>query len=151
MIRDNAPSMMNAKMTTCLLMLMGLTVGCVQRDLTITSEPPGAIVYIHGMSNHEIGRTPVTVPFLWYGDYEVQLRLDGYEPINTHANLTMPWYEVPPIDLFSEMAPWTYHDRRYLHYELTEATPTSDQELLENAIRMQQKNSLPVKARDPDE
>jgi hypothetical protein len=134
MIRDNAPSMMNAKMTICLLLLMVLAVGCVQRDLTITSEPAGAIVYIHGMSNHEIGRT-----------------LDGYEPINTHANLTMPWYEVPPIDLFSEMAPWTYHDRRYLHYELTEATPTSDQELLENAIRMQQKNSLPVKARDPDE
>jgi hypothetical protein len=143
--------MMNGKKTIILVAIALLAVGCVQRDLTITSEPSGAVVYIHGMSNQEIGRTPVTIPFTWYGDYEVQLRLEGHEPLNTHANLTMPWYEIPPGDLLSELAPWTYHDRRYLHYEMTVAQPTSDKELVDSAIKLQEKNSAPVKARDPDE
>ena len=40
--------------------------GCVEREMTLTTDPPGALVYV---SDKEIGRTPVTQPFLWYGDY----------------------------------------------------------------------------------
>ena len=135
-----------------LLLVVALSmVACVQRDLTVTSEPSGAVVYIHGMSNREIGRTPVTIPFTWYGDYDIQLRLEGHEPLNTHASLTVPWYEIPPIDLMSEMAPWTYHDRRYLHYELVTAEPTSDADLLQRAAILRERNTAPAKTPPPKE
>ena len=135
-----------------LLLVVALSmVACVQRDLTVTSEPSGAVVYIHGMSNREIGRTPVTIPFTWYGDYDIQLRLDGYEALNTHASLTAPWYEIPPIDLMSEMAPWTYHDRRYLHFELQPAEPTSDEDLLRRAGDLRERNAEPAKTEAPKE
>ncbi|HQI29243.1 MAG TPA: PEGA domain-containing protein, partial [Sedimentisphaerales bacterium] len=50
-----------------LLCLTGvLLTGCVERRLTIYTEPPGAIVTLN---DQEIGVSPVTVPFNWYGDY----------------------------------------------------------------------------------
>jgi predicted ATPase len=70
--------------------------GCVERELTITSQPEGALVYV---SDVEVGRTPVTIPFTWYQNYDVILRMDGYQTLKTHARLTPPWYEVPPLDL----------------------------------------------------
>jgi hypothetical protein len=59
--------------------------GCVERELTVTSEPPGAIVYI---GDREVGRTPITTPFTWYGDYDIILRREGYQTLNTHAKST---------------------------------------------------------------
>jgi hypothetical protein len=83
--------------------------GCVEREMKITSEPTGALVFV---SDREVGRTPVTLPFTWYGDYEVLLRLEGHQTLRANAPINPPWYEVPPLDLFSQMAPWTYQDRR---------------------------------------
>jgi len=52
-------------------------VGCVERTITITSEPSGALVHLN---DEEIGRTPVTVPFRFYGVYDVRLT---HEPVWT--------------------------------------------------------------------
>jgi hypothetical protein len=112
----------------CLLALA--PAGCVERSFTLTSNPPGALVML---SSEEIGRTPVTIPFTWYGDYEVILRLEGYETLKTHHNLKPPVYEVFPLDFFSEIAPWTYRDRRSAHFELTKRTPPSDETLMQRA------------------
>jgi hypothetical protein len=63
----------------CLTVLAGSLLacaGCVERKLTIASDPPGALTYIN---DTEVGRTPVTVPFLWYGDYDVRLRAERTE------------------------------------------------------------------------
>ncbi|MGC9454969.1 MAG: PEGA domain-containing protein [Phycisphaerae bacterium] len=124
------------------LVAVGLLLGCVERELTITSQPEDALVYV---SDEEVGRTPVTIPFTWYGDYDIILRKDGYETLDTHAEIDMPWYEVPPIDLLSAVAPWTYHDRRYLHYELEPLTLPGDEELLDEAEQMRQRTIEPVK------
>lgn len=115
--------------------------GCVEREITITSKPSGALVYV---SDVEVGRTPVTIPFTWYGDYDVVLRMDGQQTFKTHALIIPPWYEVPPVDLFSDMAPWTYRDRRYLHYELKPLTLPSDGELVRQAEAMRQRNAQPA-------
>lgn len=110
--------------------------GCVERTLTITSEPSGAIVYI---SHVEKGRTPLTIPFLWYNDYDIELRREGgYETLKTHACLNVPPYEVPPVDLLSELAPWTYKDNRYLHFTLCKAAEPTDQEMIERAQRFRE-------------
>lgn len=119
-----------------------LACGCVEREFTFTSEPKGALVHV---SDKEIGRTPVTMPFTWYGDYEIILRLKGYRTIKTHAKINPPWYEYPPIDLFSQMAPWTYHDRRHLHYEMTKLTAATDEELIERAEILEKRNLETIK------
>jgi len=107
-----------------------LMCGCVEREMTITSEPEGALVFV---SDREIGRTPVTLPFTWYGDYDIILRRDGCETLKTHAEINAPWYEVPPLDLFSHMAPWTYRDQRYLRYSLIQRKEPSDEDLIKKA------------------
>ena len=100
--------------------------GCVEREMTITSEPAGALVFV---SSEAIGRTPVTKKFEWYGDYEIILRFEekGYKTLKTSAHLTPPWYEIPPLDLFSQLAPWTYRDRRFLNFKLEKFKPSSDE------------------------
>ena len=136
--------------TLVFVTLAGLVLaGCVERELTITSQPPGAVVELSG---EEIGRTPVTKSFTHYGDYDVVLRLNGYEALKTDANLRVPWYEVIPIDLFAEIAPWTTHDRRYVHYELkkmqvpadTQASDRADQEMIQKAQDLRQQANTPV-------
>ncbi len=133
---------MNRVLPCCLVVsaLVGLA-GCVERELKITSQPEGAIVYV---SDVEVGRTPVTIPFTFYGDYDIILRRDGYETLKTHAYLSPPVYELPPLDLLSAMAPWTYHDRRHVHFDLEPYVPTSDEDLIRRAEQMKRRNLEPV-------
>ena len=112
--------------------------GCVERELNITSEPAGALVTV---SDRELGRTPLTVPFTWYGDYDVRLQLEGHETLKTHAEINRPWYEIPPLDLFSHIAPWTYHDKRFLHYELPALKQASDDDLIKRADALRQRTN----------
>ncbi len=114
--------------------------GCVERKLTITSEPSGALVYL---SSQEIGRTPVTIPFTWYADYEVILRREGYETLKDHWNVTPPGYDVPPLDLFSELAPWTYRVHKSKHFTLTRKQPVDAQELFRRAEELRIRNDEP--------
>ncbi|HEX2973340.1 MAG TPA: PEGA domain-containing protein [Tepidisphaeraceae bacterium] len=83
----------------CLALLAMLT-GCAQRTLFINSEPQGALVYLNG---EEVGRTPLKYDFLWYADYDVTLRKEGYETLKTNRKLKAPIYMWVPFDLFSEM------------------------------------------------
>ncbi|MBN1554877.1 MAG: PEGA domain-containing protein [Phycisphaerae bacterium] len=117
-----------------------LCVGCVEREWTIRSEPEGAIVWVSGV---EKGRTPVTFDFTWYGNYEVILRKEGYETLKTSVNLKPPVYEYVGIDFFSEIAPWTYHDRRETLHVLKKTVPPTEEELKQRAREMRQENLLP--------
>ena len=63
------------------------TLGCVERVITVTSRPAGAIVWLN---DQEVGATPVTVPFTWYGTYDVVLRMNGYEPIHAPKKAATP-------------------------------------------------------------
>jgi len=93
------------------------TGGCVQRQLTVTTDPPGALVHLN---DQEFGRTPVTRDFTWYGTYDVQLRREGYETRKTRGKIIAPWWQWVPFDLVAELLPLT--DRRQLHYKLKPAT-----------------------------
>ena len=116
--------------------------GCVDREMTITSTPPGARVWV---SDVEVGSTPLKIPFTWNGDYDIVLRKDGYQTSVTHADINMTWYEVPPLDLLSELAPWTYRDSRYINFDLQKQTEPSDKELLEGADALNKRLAQPVK------
>jgi hypothetical protein len=92
-----------------MLLLLPLAGGCVQRTLNITSNPPGALVYLN---DQEVGRTPVSRDFTWYGTYDVQLRKEGYQTLDTKMSLVAPAWLWPPIDLLAELAPWHIKDIR---------------------------------------
>ena len=90
-----------------------LSSGCVRRSLTVTSDPPGALVYLNGT---EVGRTPLTRDFTWYGTYDVVLRKEGYETLKTEGKVIAPWWQWVPIDLVVELLP--LHDRQTLAYAM---------------------------------
>ena len=81
----------------------------------ITSEPPGALVWLN---DREIGRTPVDVDFEFYGRYDVRLHLPGSEPLMTSGNASPPVWEAIGLDLIAEMVPITLHRRIKWHYVL---------------------------------
>lgn len=120
-----------------------LTAGCarVQRTISIDSDPPGALVY---MNDQEIGRTPVTRDFLWYGKYDVELRKEGYETRKTSAKVIAPWWQWPPFDLMADLVPFRLKDKRNFSYVLQpEPPPPTTDEMLGRAeqLRLQLQSS----------
>lgn len=123
-----------------ILVLATILTGCVEREWTLRSEPEGAVVWVSGV---EKGRTPVTFDFTWYGNYEVILRKEGYETLKTSVKLNPPVYEYPGIDFFSEIAPWTYHDRRETMHVLKKRVAPTEEELKKRAEDLRRENLLP--------
>ena len=73
--------------------------GCVHRRVTINSYPQGALVKVDGK---DIGYTPASFDFTWYGTREVQLLMDGYQTKTEMINVNSPWYQKFPIEFFSD-------------------------------------------------
>ncbi|MEZ6062270.1 MAG: PEGA domain-containing protein [Planctomycetaceae bacterium] len=76
-----------------------LQIGCVHRRVTIHSDPPGALVKVDG---RDIGYTPASVDFTYYGTREVQLLKDGFETQTQLVDINAPWYQKFPLDFFSD-------------------------------------------------
>ena len=133
---------MKAAFSIAVLALAAALGGCLERDITVTSDPPGVLVTLNG---EEIGRTPVTTTFKWHGDYDVILELAGYKTIRTHANINAPPQEIIPLDLLSELAPWKIEDHRYLHYKMETLVLPEEAELIRRAEELRAKNLQPVK------
>lgn len=127
-------SMSIGRLVTRVVLSMAITCtlgGCVRRTITITTEPPNALV---SLNNQEIGRSTVTTDFLWYGDYDVVIRKEGYTTLKTHWLIKPPWYQLIPIDFFAEILwPGWFHDRRTNHFELTPRELPSSDELIMRA------------------
>jgi hypothetical protein len=122
-------------MALAVMILVGLaSAGCVRRTLIIETEPQGALVFLN---DEEIGRSPVQTDFLWYGDYDIVARREGYQTLHTHERINAPWYQLPVVDFFTELLyPGRIHDQRLMSFALeSESLPTTE-ELLENAEQM---------------
>jgi hypothetical protein len=103
--------------------------GCIQRRIRVTSEPPGAVVWLN---DTEIGRTPAEAEFTFYGSYDVRLELDGYEPIHTARRTPAPFYEYPGPDLIAEVIPHKFENVVAWHFDLEPAPErTMDPDALE--------------------
>ena len=102
-----------------LLVAMTLyAVGCVERTISITSEPSGALVHLN---DEAVGRTPLTVPFKFYGLYDVRLEAEGHDPLWTTHKAAAPWWETIGLDLLAEMVPHAKVELDW-HFALTPAT-----------------------------
>ena len=110
--------------------------GCVERKLTINTKPQGAIVVLN---DEEIGVSPVTVSFEWYGDYNVRITKEGYETLKTHRNLKAPWYDYCPFDFFAQIvSPKRIVDSYEWTFTLAEQKQPGREELIQNARELKE-------------
>jgi len=118
------------------IMILG---GCVERKLTINTEPQGAIVVLN---DEEVGISPVTVSFEWYGDYNVRISKEGFETLKTHRKLKAPWYDKFPFDFFAQLIiPKRIVDSYEWTFELAPQQQPTREELIRNALEL--KKQLP--------
>jgi hypothetical protein len=115
--------------------------GCVERRLVIGSEPSGALLLLN---DREVGRTPISVPIEWDGDYDVRLRHEKnvgtpenpkivHYYLHTHQKTVVPWYEIIPIDLAAELLPVRIQDEQAWGFVIPQVPEPTDAELIERA------------------
>jgi hypothetical protein len=110
--------------------------GCVRRRLNVRSNPEGALVYV---DNQQIGTTPCSVDFTYYGTREIRLIKPGYETLTVNQPIPMPWYQVPPLDFVSEnLTPAKIRDNRTVTYDLAPQIIVPTEQLLDRANQLRQ-------------
>ena len=115
---------------TVLLAMFGLG-GCVERRYTIRSEPPGALVIANG---EEIGVTPVSKAYTYYGIRRFRLLREGYETLDIEQSFDPPWYDNYLTEFFTEnVIPYTFRDERTLTYKMSIEKPADKIPLGERA------------------
>ena len=126
---------------TLAIVAASVLTGCMTRTsdrrIVVTSEPSGARVWLNDV---EIGRTPTEASFKFYGTYDLQLRLDGYEPIHEGRTAHAPLHEQPGLDLIA--AAWPTRPRHQItwHFDLepsperTLATEDLESQLIDRAM-----------------
>src|SRR6187402_1548714 len=83
----------------CVICLCLANMGCVRRRLTVRTNPPGAQVFV---DDQEIGVTPCSASFVYYGTRKITVMKDGYKTETLFQKINPPWYEIPPLDFVSE-------------------------------------------------
>jgi hypothetical protein len=129
----------NKSLMLLFVSLAGLLVvaGCVDRKLTINTNPSGALVCLN---DEEIGVSPATVSFNWYGDYNVTIRKQGYQTLQTHRKLQSPRHDYFPFDFFAEVLyPGRIVDSYKWSFDLTPQKEIDRSELVQSAEQLKQK------------
>jgi hypothetical protein len=119
--------------TAVVLLAVGcsLATGCVRRRLTVRSNPPGAQVFV---DDQEIGSTPCSASFVYYGTRSITVIKDGYRTEKIFQKLNPPWYQIPPLDFFSEnLSPLETRDERIVDLQLVPEEIVPQQKLLDRA------------------
>jgi hypothetical protein len=124
-----------------LLVVLSASVGCVQRRLTIRSNPPGARVFV---GDNEIGATPVSTDFVYYGTRKIRLVKDGYETLVVNQPIPTPWYQIPPLDFVTEnLVPGEIRDERVVNFQLVPLQETPTQQVLARAEQLRAASGAP--------
>jgi len=109
--------------------------------MTVRSNPPGAVVYV---DDYEIGTTPVSTNFTYYGTRKIRLVKNGYETLTVMQPVSVPWYEFFPLEFVSEnLVPGKIRDTRTFDYQMVPQRVVPGEELLERAegLRRQTRGS----------
>lgn len=105
--------------------------GCVRRRMTIRTDPPGALAFV---DDQEIGVTPVSTEFTYYGTRKLQLVRDGYETLTVKQTFFAPWYEWPVLEFFSEnLWPHETRDEHIVDFQLQPQQILPTDKLMERA------------------
>lgn len=125
-----------------LLASLGMT-GCVTRRYTIRTDPPGALVYVNG---EELGPSPVSQSYTFYGSREIMLVADGYQTQRIIQEFPAPLYDNLLTDFFTEnLVPFNIRDEREFFYKMPVAQNPDPNILLQRgeALRSQGKQPPP--------
>ena len=143
-------------MRMLLVVLTGLIVICldyetslakVRRRLTITSNPPGAVVFV---DDREIGITPVSTSFTYYGTRKIQLVLEGFETLTVKRTFSPPWYQWPVVDFISEnMIRRELRDERVVDFRMVPQRIVPSDQLLLRAQRLRDRSRQGVVPESP--
>lgn len=124
------------------------------RRIVVTSEPPGARVWLNDV---EVGRTPTEATFKFYGNYDVRLELDGHQTVQTARKARAPIHEQPGLDLIALLTPGTLKSRVEWHFDLdplperTQAREELEEDLLDRARGLRDRLGGPPPPRlEPD-
>lgn len=114
-----------------LLLLLSLALcGCVERKLSVRSDPSAAEVTLDG---EPIGKTPVSIRFQDYGGREVIVAKRGYGRLRKIIDVSPPYYQWFGLDIFFELIwPFRMVDDQVFTFTLTPL----DQLKGENALDM---------------
>jgi hypothetical protein len=125
-----------------MLLALGMT-GCVERRMLIVSDPPGATVFVNG---ENVGLSPASVPFIYYGKYDITLVRDGYQTVTEHQPIRRPWFEFFPLDFGAEVL-WPGHiqDNRVISIPMSPVVQPRGEEILREAnnVRGRAQNLCP--------
>jgi hypothetical protein len=119
--------------------------GCVRRVVEITSEPAGALVWLN---DREVGTTPCEVEILHYGEYDLRIVRDGWEPVSTGRSANAPVWDLPGPDLVAELVPVELESRTTWHVVL-EPEDRDPDAVMARAVEMRDRLAA-IEASDPD-
>jgi hypothetical protein len=128
---------LNAAAMIIFFALICFCCGCVERKITILTEPSGALV---ALNDEDIGTSPVTVGFEWYGDYSVRLTKEGFKTLNTHQNLKRPLRDKVGFD-FLDDAFHTRIDEYTWTFKLEPYEQPQKDQLIDQAVKMKQQTA----------
>jgi hypothetical protein len=81
------------------------------------------------VDGERIGLTPVSTDFTYYGTREIRLSHPGYETTTIQQPVRPPFYQVPPLDFFSNhFLPFHVTDRHDFTYSLQPRYEPIDEE-----------------------
>lgn len=127
----------------CLTLLS--TTGCIRRRMTIDSVPRGAMVYVDGK---QIGRTPISTDFTYYGTRNIRLELDHYQTLHIRQPVRPPWYQYGGVDFFADnFSPNEVKDQHTWTYTLLPQTVASRDQVLSRADQLRKDGSRLVDSR----
>ncbi len=123
----------NRRIPALLLLFLGVGAlsGCVERRYTIRTDPPGATVVVNG---EEIGPSPASKSFVYYGERKISLIKDGYQTKTLIQPIKAPWWDNYITEFFTEnVIPVSLRDEREFTYKLEPFKMTPQGELRDRA------------------
>lgn len=102
--------------------------GCVKRQMLVRTYPEGALVTV---DSQPMGHSPVQVPYTYYGTREIKLEKDGYQTVKVQQNIKPPWWQIPPLDFFTDnFAFRELRDQRVLDFQLEPQVMVNENHLI---------------------
>ena len=116
----------------------------MERRYTLRTDPPGALAIVNG---EEIGPTPVSRSFYYYGDREITFLLDGYETKTVIQPIKAPWWDNLVTEFFTRK-PLAVHlrDEREFKYQLSPAQQPQAADLKDRAEQVRSRITGPAQA-----
>ena len=108
--------MLKTTIIALLLTISPLAHADIRKVATITSEPPGAKVWVNNVYR---GKTPVEIPYNWNWYYDITLKKPGYNDYCIRERFYAPVRHWIPFDFVAEAVPVRSEEPQWRHYQLT--------------------------------